>query len=324
MLFFDQLRRQLFLIRTKNAGNNNNNDDLHARLDTIQKQLENIERKIALQEVFSHGGRATYVGNNRVLTKIVVANMQIALLVEADDRLISPWFIATGGYETPLTNFFVRELGVNSHCLDVGANFGYFTCLMARFCPKGRVIGIEADQHVYEIARDNVLINGFGDIAQVIHAAASNDNAKTTLYRRKTRSGNTSIIRVSDEFTSQMAEEPSERFVVRSVRIDDLLNRMEGRVDFIKIDVEGAEPLVFDGAEVAISSNPNLTLVVEWSPHQIAAAGFNIRAFLASLDAKGLRPFDLDLQGMLMPLTFDELLNLPYRPGIAFKKGGGV
>ncbi len=321
MPLFDQLRRQLSLIPTRNVGNN---DELHARLDTIQKQLENIERKIDLQENFSHGGRATYVGNNRVLTKIVVANRQIALLVEADDRLISPWFIATGGYETPLTNFFVRELGVSSHCLDVGANFGYFTCLMARFCPKGRVIGIEADQHVYEIARDNVLINGFGDFAQVIHAAASNDNATTTLYRRKTRSGNTSIIRVSDEFTSRMAEEPSEPFVVRSVRIDDLLNRMNGRVDFIKIDVEGAEPLVFDGAEVAISSNPNLTLVVEWSPNQIAAAGFNIPAFLATLDAKGLRPFDLDLQGKLAPLTFDELLNLPYRPGIAFKKSGGA
>jgi hypothetical protein len=86
-------------------------------------------------EQSTHGGRATYIGNNRVLTKVIVGDCDFAFVVEADDRLISPWFIVTGKYDTATTNYLLRNLRRESHCLDVGSNFGYFTCLMARLCP---------------------------------------------------------------------------------------------------------------------------------------------------------------------------------------------
>jgi FkbM family methyltransferase len=288
--------------------------------DQILARLDTLEHKINALEYFSHGGRATYIGNNRVLVKAVVANHNIAFFVEANDRLLSPWFIVTGGYETQLTDYFVRELQPDSHCIDVGANFGYFTCLMARFCPQGRVIGIEPDEHVYEIARDNVFINGFDNFTSVVHAAASNNNeAAVTLYRRKTRSGNTSIAKMGEEFIRAMGEPPSESFVVKGVRVDDLLPQMNDRVDFVKIDVEGAEPLVFEGARNTIVANSNLTIVTEWSPGQIQAAGFEVPGFLAALKAMGLRSYDIAPHG-LVAVSFDDLLNIPYRAGIALKK----
>lgn len=285
----------------------------------IIARLASIEHKIDLMEHFGNGSRGTYVGNNRVLVKSVVANRQIAFFVEADDRLLSPWFIVTGGYETQLTDFFVRVLKPDSRCIDVGANFGYFTCLMARFCPDGRVIGVEADQHVYEIARDNVFINGFQDFASVVHAAAGDSGAEATLHRRKTRSANTSIAKLPDDFIRAMGEPESEAFVVQGVRIDDLASRLDNRVDFIKIDVEGAEPLVFEGAKQTIAANPALVIVAEWSPGQIQAAGFEVPAFLASLEAQGLRAYDIAAE-QLSPLSYAELLNLPYRAGIVLKR----
>src|SRR5215469_16317416 len=123
------------------------------RLDRIQLQLDRLER-------MSHGGRATYVGNNRVLTKCVIADAVIGFLVEADDVLLSPWLILSGMYETDLTNFFVHNLKPDSRCLDIGANFGFYSCLMARCCYKGKVMGVEPDQHVYELLRDNISLNG--------------------------------------------------------------------------------------------------------------------------------------------------------------------
>ena len=95
------------------------------------------------------------------MIRAVVADANLAFLTEADDRLITPWFACTGEYETPLTEFLVRTLRPDSRCIDVGANFGYFSCLMARFCPEGQVVGIEADSHVFELLRDNLAINGF-------------------------------------------------------------------------------------------------------------------------------------------------------------------
>ncbi len=293
---------------------------LFPEITQLRTALLRIEQKIDLLETFSHGARATYVGNNRVLMKAVVAGANIAFFVEANDKLLSPWFIVTGQYDTPLTNYLVSTLRPDSHCVDIGANFGYFTCLMARFCPNGKIIGIEADRSISEIARDNIHINGFHNIATIIHAAASNGTEELTFYRRNLRSGNTSIVRYSEEFTTSLGEKPSQAFRVRGLCVDDLLPQMKGRIDVMKIDVEGAEPLVVEGAHRAIAANPNIRIVLEWSPAQMQAAGFDIQGFCSSLNRMELEPFEVDEKGYLSPLTFQELSKLPYRDGIVLMK----
>ncbi len=287
--------------------------------DEILTRLAALEHKLFVLDHFSNGARAVYVGDNRVLMKAIVAGNQIAFYVEANDRLLSPWFIVSGAYETDLTNYFVRSLKPDSHCLDIGANFGYFTCLMGRFCPQGRVIGVEPDPHVFEIARDNVFINGLQNFTTVLHAAANDTGAEITLHRRKTRSGNTSIAKMTDDYVKAMGETSSEAFDAAGVRIDDLLGKMDGRIDFIKIDVEGAEPLVFAGAKETIAACRDLNIVFEWSPGQVVSAGFDVPAFTESLKALGLTPYDIT-PTTTQQLSYQELLNIPYRAGVLLRR----
>lgn len=270
-------------------------------------------------EQSTHGGRATYIGNNRVLTKVIVGDRDFAFVVEADDRLISPWFIVTGKYDTLTTNYLLRNLSRENHCLDVGSNFGYFTCLMARLCSAGKVIGIEADPKIAEIARDNVVINGLQEVARVVNAAASSSAAEMTLYRRTSRSANTSIIHCGTEFTDLMREPPEEAFSVSGIRIDDLRDELDGRVDFIKLDVEGAEPLALAGAKATIVQNQQIEILMEWSPGQIRAAGFELTAFLGEIETSQLRAFEIDKRRP-RAISFDELVNLPYRSSILLKR----
>lgn len=223
---------------------------------------------------YGHGARATYMGNNRVLVKLVLRGHCIAYLVEADDLLISPWFIITGSYETRITKFLLRNLRSDSNCLDVGANFGYFACLMARFCPDGQVLAVEPDPQVFPLLRDNLAINGFADRATGLHAAVADSERMITLYRRDLRSANTSIVAATEAFTRLMGEPPVEPFAVAATTIDTLATTLGGRVDFLKIDVEGAEPLVLAGARETIAANPQIQIVMDWSPGQIEAAGF--------------------------------------------------
>ncbi len=288
-------------------------------LENVLARLERIEQKLDQIEYFSHGARANYIGNNRVLTRCVIRNNVIAFILEADDRILSPWFIVSGRYEEVLTNYFADSLKPDSHCIDVGTNFGYFTCLMARFCPSGRIIGIEAEKNVYAIARDNIYINGFESIASVIHAAASSDTADVILHSRGTRSANTSIAKMPDDFIRALAEPASQAFTVPGVRLDDLLPQMNGRVDFLKVDVEGAEPLVFKGAQETFATNPQLRAVMEWSPGQVVAAGFELPIFLAELAEMGLGFFDIEPTG-LTPLSAHDLLNIGYRAGIVLQR----
>ena len=297
--------------------------DVLARLDSIEQNLDarlrQIEIGTAALEELTHGARATYVGDNRVLVKIVLRGANIAYLVQANDLLLSPWFIVTGGYETELTNYFLRELKSDSHCLDVGTNFGYFTCLMARFCPQGLVVGVEADDQVFALVRDNININGFGDFASVINAAASDSAGELTLHRRVTRSGATSITKVWDSYLQSIGEPSTQPFTVASVRIDDLATRFNGRLDFMKVDVEGAEPLVFEGARETIAANPGLNIVMEWSPGQIRDAGFDVPKFLEALAGMDLTPYDI-LTDMPTPVSYDEVSNMAYRAGILLRR----
>ncbi len=260
----------------------------------------------------------TYVGNNRVLVGTRVGDRTIAYYVEADDRLLSPWFIVTGQFETDVTNYLLRHLRADSHCLDVGTNFGYYSCLMARFCPAGRVLGVEADRHVAELARDNLFINGLHEIGDVVWSAACDRDEEITLYRRMSRSGNTSIVDVGEHFTTHMGEQPVQPFTVRGRKIDDLAERLGGRVDFIKIDVEGAEPLALRGATNVIRDNRHLSIVMEWSPGQIAAAGFDVAEFVDEIDAQGLQAFTLERHGE-RPLHISKLASLPYQSAIILK-----
>jgi FkbM family methyltransferase len=269
-------------------------------------------------EAFSHGGRTTYMGEGLVLVKAIVNGVQIIYLVEATDRLIAPWFIATGLYETELTQHFCRILRKDDHCLDIGANFGYFTLLFGRFCPQGKAIGFEPDAALFKIARDNIHINDLGRNTSVHHMAICETERELTLFRRVRRSGNTSISKVHGDFLEYLGETPSVEFSARGVSLDQFSRNFAGKLDIIKIDIEGAEPLAIAGAKTVIEANPDLQIVMEWSPGQIQAAGFDVGEFLNTLSAMGLRFHRLDASATV--LTPGDLLNIPYTAGVLIAK----
>ena len=290
----------------------------HTGYGSTRRRLARIEQQLVRMEAFSHGGRATYMGDGLVLVKAIVNGLQIIYLVEAHDRLIAPWFIATGLYETELTHHFGHILRPDDHCLDIGANFGYFTLLFGRFCPKGKSIGVEADEALFPISRDNIHINDLSGNTSVRHRAICETNRDVKLFRRVGRSGNTSILEVSQKFLDHLGEAPSVEFSVPGTNIDSFSQDFGGKLDIIKIDIEGAEPLALAGAQNIISQNPDLQIIMEWSPGQIRAAGFDIGEFLSNLSKIGLGFHRLDREAT--SIGRDELMNLPFMTGILVTK----
>jgi hypothetical protein len=68
--------------------------------------------------------------------------------------------------------------------------------------------------------------------------------------------------------------EGSNRIWANGIRVDELL-KSEGveKVDFIKCDVDGAEPQVLKGLIKTFENNPNLKMVFEYYPKYIKMAG---------------------------------------------------
>ena len=98
-------------------------------------------------------------------------------------------------------------------------------------------------------------------------------------------------------------------------RADILLPEFNGRVDYVKIDVEGAEPLVVRGARAIIANNPQVQIVMEWSPGQIQQAGFDLAEFTSELAAQGLKAAVI-VNERVEQVSWHALAELSYRPGI--------
>jgi FkbM family methyltransferase len=282
---------------------------------SILQALNDISDRLSRIEWMMHGASAVYVGNGRMMIRITIGSTHLIYFVKSDDRLFVPWLIAHGVFEPEVTNFFANHIQTEYNCLDVGANFGYYSCLMGRLALKGKTIALEPDPQIFELLRDNIYINWLEAGVVPIHAAVADTSRPLTLYRRLTRSGNTSIINVPPQELAIHGEAPSEPFEIMATRLDDLMPAFGGHLDILKVDVEGAEPLVFRGAKELIAANPDLKIVMEWSPGQIQAAGFDIGEFTRELAAMGLKPAVIQSTGT-EGISWQSLLDGPYRPGV--------
>ena len=86
----------------------------------------------------------------------------------------------------------------------------------------------------------------------------------------------------------------------------------------MKFDVEGAEPLVCRGLPATLAANPSITIVMEWAPKQLQAAGFDLGTFVGELRATALAPSMLHVRGQDR-ISFEDLLTRDYCSGVALQ-----
>ena len=127
------------------------------------------------------------------------------------------------------------ELGTPGVIWDLGANIGLTMAHFATVFPQARVLGVELDRDNVALARRNVA--AFGPRCEVVHAAVWPNDGEV---RYRGWPGGTSNYQVTGE---------DEGTPVRAVSLAELVREQDGPVDYLKVDVEGAERgLLRDGA----------------------------------------------------------------------------
>jgi len=148
--------------------------------------------------------------------------------------------------------------------VDVGANIGYYLLLAEQVVGAGgQVICIEPSNENLPELRRNIGINGFSNVT--LHAVALGDHEGQTGLQTGINSG---IV--------EGAEGP---YTVPLRRLDQVVS---GRVDFLKIDVEGYEGQVLAGAESMLAAHKPL-LFLELHPHIVGRFGYSTSGILADL-----------------------------------------
>lgn len=174
-----------------------------------------------------------------------------------DDKFVGQR-IALGKYEPYLTKLMLGKINKNDVILDIGANIGYYTVLMADKVKK--VIAIEPDPTNFEILQKNIKENKLKNVVAV-QAALGNENKKMGIYESKENYGD-----------HRMWGKGKENLTVFCRRLDDLLKELqEEKVDFIKMDVQGFEAEVIKGGEKMFLENKP-TMFFEYWPWGIEKA----------------------------------------------------
>ena len=181
------------------------------------------------------------------------------MYVDSRDMGITPHLVMDGYWESWVTRLLGNIVKPGFVCLDVGANFGYFSILMSELCgPGGKTLAIEPNSRVASLLRGTSFMNG-GKF-EVIQAAIADTSGEAILtVDDKELGGGT--IKKNDPMPSRS------QYSVPTISIDELIkSKGLSKIDVVKIDVEGVEPLVFSGMEETIAANPSIQLIIEYSP----------------------------------------------------------
>ncbi len=181
----------------------------------------------------------------RLLKRIVPSRRPVVVTIPAGpnrgrrlavDRGVPNYFWLNPEYEPAVQRAIAAALGPGMTALDVGAHMGFDTLQMAALVgPKGRVIAFEPDRDNYRRLRRNCHLNGLRQVS-CRRAAVAAESAE----RQFCGSGDT---------TSHLANDgDAGATLVTAVALDDILARPGERADLIKVDVEGAEAAVLQGA----------------------------------------------------------------------------
>lgn len=167
---------------------------------------------------------------------------RLIVLLEASDKIGEILFKGRD-YEKSERDFVLSFLRNGMIFFDVGANFGLYTLLAARLVGNsGHVHSFEPSPFEYSKLLRNIRLNMLKNVStNQVAVGDRNDSIEFTIYGNGWGAYNT----IAD---SNQLNVPSTRTSVRQTKLDTYI-RTHGitQIDFIKIDVEGAEKKVFQG-----------------------------------------------------------------------------
>jgi FkbM family methyltransferase len=229
-----------------------------------------------------------YLGSHRAL---LCSTNHCKMVVDTTDLLLAPWLLMHGEWEPEETELFKKLLKPGDVFVDVGANIGYYTLLAVR-CGASRVYSFEPQESTYELLGKNVIINWMTSAVRFEKLAVFSHTTNLDFFERKAYPGNSSIGTSPPEQLKKWFD-TAEKVQVAAVSLDDYFADKPNKINLIKVDVEGAEPAVFEGARRVLSENQDIRILCEWSPDQMATAKQNPDRLVQLWAEQGFRAFAL-------------------------------
>jgi FkbM family methyltransferase len=239
--------------------------------------------------------RTAYLGNDTTLCRVLG---RYKMFVDTRDIGISSHLMLDGFWEMWVTEAMMRAVRRGATVIDVGANLGYFTLLLADLTgPEGQVLSFEPNPVLASRLRQSVEVNGFAPYTHVHEMGLGGTEGHASLDVDQSQPGGGRVVP-----TDSSGATP--RVIIR--RLDEIPGALDA--EFIKIDVEGYEEHVWDGMAGILARRRPLTIFMEFTVSRYA----NPRAFLERIMADGFPLEIIDFSGEIVPITIEEVFARPH------------
>jgi FkbM family methyltransferase len=240
-----------------------------ADLGTLRTVVEEVKR-LQRSPVFQAG------------PEVVVTEVDGFLLgVPAREWRLAAYYGLRGVPEPGMVRLFQSLVKPGMVVVDIGAHIGMYTLYALRqLAGHGRVHSFEPTPRTFALLRDNVQVNGFLETGVVSfdRRAVSDRGGSCEFTAYGDNSGHNTLFG---------AEAGGETLMVETVALDVALGE-EARVDVVKIDAEGAEPLILRGMSRILAGNPEVRILMEFAPGHLRRAGIDPLEWLEELARLGL------------------------------------
>jgi FkbM family methyltransferase len=180
-------------------------------------------------------------------------------------------------------DYYFNGLPEKPCILDCGANIGMATIFFKRLRPCARVVAIEASPTTFSLLVRNLKQRGMED-AELVEAALS-DTDGWAMFREDAPGSASNYLSGEGEIR------------VRTIRLSSLIN---SPVDLLKLDVEGAEPMVLEELERSGKLDLVLRMALEHHLHGVEVAHplgpvltlLERNGFQYAVDARSSRPLE--------------------------------
>lgn len=220
-----------------------------------------------------------------------------SIKVNIDTHFTVEKYMWTGVYDRDLTELIRRHVAPGNVCFDIGANVGPISLALAQQVgPDGRVVAVEAAPPTCARLQANLDLNSELKKRVVVLAQGVGSEAGK-LYWRETpgNPGNGEL-------------GPAGDVEVPIVTVDSISAALElARVDFVKIDVEGMELAVFQGARDTLARFKPMLFFETLPRFKNAGGPGNFRRISDFLGGFGYRLYRVGSGGQLTETTVDNL-----------------
>lgn len=195
------------------------------------------------------------------------------------------------GFYEPLTVEKIKNhIDTSKDAIDVGANIGFYSVFLAKYLSdKSKVLCIEPTDEAFELLKKNLEVNGVENKALLFKGVCSNDTVDKKINYIPFKEEYSSV---GDIVHPSVKGQLVKSLTVNSNTIDQLVEMHNLKPGFIKIDVEGGEGQVIDGAKLTLKEFRPV-IISELCDSFLKVNGSSAREVVQQLESKGYQVLDM-------------------------------